>query len=97
MKPWRAAKNEPAKPANMPPMANAVELGVGGVDAERPAGDLVLAQRLPGAPDRQTAQPHRDVGGEQRQAEDQVVQEDRAIDGRELEAEGRGETVVDRR
>ena len=27
------------------------ELGVGGVDAERAAGDLVLAQRLPGAPD----------------------------------------------
>ena len=34
------------------------ELGVGGVDAERAAGDLVLAQRLPGAADRQPAQPH---------------------------------------
>ena len=34
------------------------ELGVGGVDAERTAGDLVLAQRLPGAPDRQAPQPH---------------------------------------
>ncbi len=34
------------------------ELGVGGVDAERAAGDLVLAQRFPGAADRQPAQPH---------------------------------------
>ena len=33
------------------------ELGVGGVDAERAAGDLVLAQRFPGAADRQPAQP----------------------------------------
>ena len=35
------------------------ELGVGRVDAERAAGDLILAQRLPGAPDRQPAQPQR--------------------------------------
>jgi hypothetical protein len=35
----------------MAPMAKARELGVGGVDAERAAGDLVLAQRLPGAAD----------------------------------------------
>ena len=33
------------------------ELGVGGVDAERAAGDLILAQGFPGAPDRQLAQP----------------------------------------
>ena len=26
MKPWRAAKNEPAKPANIAPIANAVSL-----------------------------------------------------------------------
>ena len=26
MKPWRAAKNEPAKPPNIAPMANAVSL-----------------------------------------------------------------------
>ena len=52
------------------------ELGVGGVDAERAAGDLVLAQRLPGAPDRQLAQAHGDEVGEQRQHQDQVVEED---------------------
>ncbi len=80
MKPWRAAKNEPAKPPNIAPMRERGELGVGGVDAERAAGDLVLAQRLPGAPDRQPAQPQRDEGGEQRQREDQVVEEDRAVD-----------------
>ena len=27
MKPWRVAKNAPAKPPNIAPMANAVELG----------------------------------------------------------------------
>ena len=40
------------------------ELGVAGVDAERTAGDLVLAQRLPGAPDRQAAQAQRHEIGE---------------------------------
>ena len=34
------------------------ELGVRGVDAERAAGDLVLAQGFPGPPDRQAAQAH---------------------------------------
>ena len=41
------------------------ELGVGGVDAERAAGDLVLAQRLPGAADRQAAQADRDEVGDE--------------------------------
>ncbi len=62
MKPCRAAKNEPAKPPNIAPMREGRELGVGGVDAERAAGDLVLAQRFPGAADRQAAQPHGDEG-----------------------------------
>ena len=56
------------------------ELGVGGVDAERAAGDLVLAQRFPGAADRQAAQADRDEGGQQREQQDQVVEEDRAVD-----------------
>ena len=30
-KPWRAAKKEPAKPANMAPMAKAVSLVLGGL------------------------------------------------------------------
>ena len=87
MKPCRAAKKQPAKPPNMAPSAKARELGVGGVDAERAAGDLILAQRLPGAPDRQASQPHRDEGRQQRQAEDDVVEEDRAVDRAELQPE----------
>ena len=59
------------------------ELGVGGVDAERAAGDFVLAQRLPGAADRQPAQPHGDEVGEQRQAEDDVVEEHLAVQRRD--------------
>ena len=79
MKPCRVAKNAPAKPPNMAPIANAVSLVVGGVDAERAAGDLVLAQRLPGAADRQPAQPHRHPVGQQRQRQDQVEQEHDAM------------------
>ena len=43
------------------------ELGVGGVDAERLAGRLVLAQRLPGAADRQPADALGEEVGDQRQ------------------------------
>ena len=70
------------------------ELGIGGVDAERAAGDLVLAQRLPGAADRQPAQPHGDEAGQQRQRQDQVIEKDDAIERREFEAEYRGKAVV---
>ena len=63
------------------------ELGVGRVDAERAAGDLVLAQRLPGAADRQAAQAHGDEVGEQRQRQDHVVEEDVEVDAVEFEAE----------
>ena len=67
-KPWRAAKKEPAKPPNMAPDREGGELGVGGVDAERAAGDLVLAQRFPGAADRQPAQPQGDEVGDEGEA-----------------------------
>ena len=70
------------------------ELGVGGVDAERAAGDLVFAQRFPGAPDRQAAQAQRDETGQQRQREDQIVKKDDAVERREFKAEQRGEAVV---
>ena len=43
------------------------ELGVGGVDAERAAGDLVLAQCFPGPADGQPAQAVGDEIGQQRQ------------------------------
>ena len=70
------------------------ELGVGGVDAERPAGDLVLAQRFPRPPDRQPAEPQRDEIGEEREREDQIEKKDRAVDRRVGEMEDRGEAVV---
>ena len=93
-KPWRTAKNEPARPPKKAPSANAVSLVLRGVDAERPAGDLVLAQRLPGAADRQPAQPQRHEIGEEREAEDDVIEEDLAVDRRVVDAEEIGEAVV---
>ena len=73
------------------------QLGRGGVDAERAAGDLVLAQRFPGAPDRQPAQPDRHPVGEQRQRQDQVEQEHDAVGRREFDAEFGREPVIARR
>ena len=70
------------------------ELGVGRVDAERAAGDLVLAQRLPGAPDRQAAQAQRDEIGQERQRQDQIEEEDRAVDRRVGQMKDRREAVV---
>ena len=70
------------------------ELGVGGVDAERAAGDLVLAKRLPGPADRQPAQPNRHEIGEEREREDQVEEKDRAVDRRVGQMEDRREPVV---
>ncbi|MEJ1975313.1 MAG: hypothetical protein WDN49_03835 [Acetobacteraceae bacterium] len=46
----------PAKPPNIAPMEKAVSLVTVDVDAEAAAGDLVLAQRLPGAAQGQAAQ-----------------------------------------
>ena len=79
-KPWRTAKNEPAKPPNIAPSANAVSLVLRRVDAERAAGDLVLAQSLPGASDRQPPEAQRDEVGHKRERQDQIEQEDRAVD-----------------
>jgi len=67
MKPCRAAKNEPAKPANIAPMAKAVSLVLVVLMPSERHGDLVFALRLPGAADRQSAQAHGDEAGEQRQ------------------------------
>ncbi len=66
------------------------------VEAERAAGDLIFAQRLPGAPDRQPAHAHGHEMGEQREAEDQVIEKDHAMDRREFQPECRGETRSDR-
>ena len=51
------------------------QFGVAGVDAERSAGDFVLAQCLPCAPDREPAQPLCDEIGDQRERQDDVNRE----------------------
>ena len=53
------------------------QLGVGDIDAERPAGHLILPQRLPRSAERQAAQAERDPVGQQSQAEDDVIEENR--------------------
>ena len=87
------AEERAGKTAEAGPDGERRELGVGGVDAERAAGDLVLAQRLPRAPDRQAAQAQGDPGGEQGQPQDHVEEEDGAIERRELEPEDGGEAA----
>ena len=69
------------------------ELGVGGVDAERAAGDLVLAQRLPGAADRQAAQPLVTKAVSSASSQDQVVEEDLVVGRAHRQAEDLGEAV----
>ena len=70
------------------------QLGVGGVDAERAAGDLVFAQRLPCAADRQPAQAHGNKGSEQRERENDIIKENDAIERRELQPEDCGKAVI---
>ena len=81
MKPCRAAKNAPAKPPNMAPMANAVSLVFTVSMPERAAGDLVLAQSFPSSPDRQPPHAARDPVGQQRQHKDQIEQKDQPVQG----------------
>ena len=93
-KPWRTAKNEPAKPPNMAPMAKAVSLVlVVLMPSERQA---ISSSRSASQarPDRQLAQPHGDEVGEQREREDQVVEEDDPVHRVELEPEERREAAV---
>ena len=87
MKACRVAKNAPAKPPNMAPMREGRQLGVGRIDAERAAGDLVLAQRFPGAAERQAAQAQGEPVGQQREREDHVIEEDDPLARAEVDAE----------
>ncbi len=80
MKPCRAAKNEPAKPANIAPMAKAVSLVLVVLMPSERQAISSSRKRLPGAADRQPAQPHRDEGGQQRQRQDDVIEKDDAIE-----------------
>ena len=70
------------------------QLGVGGIDAERAAGDLVLAQGFPGATHRQAPQADGDECCEQGQSENEVVQEDGPVDRRKLQPKYGSETIV---
>ena len=83
----------PGKPAEHCAHRKGGEFGRRGVDAERAAGDLVFAQRLPGAADRQTAQPQRDPVGDERERENEVVQEHDAVGRRIVQTERRGKAV----
>ena len=91
MKAWRVAKNAPAKPPKQAPMANAVSLVIGDVDAERAAGHLVLPQCLPGPAQRQRGAAERDPVGQQGEAEDDVIEENHALADIRLDAEKAGE------
>ncbi len=73
------------------------ELGRRGVDAERAAGDFILAQRFPGAADGEPAQADRYPVGEQRQRQDQIKQKDDAVGRREFDAESGRQPIVARR
>ena len=60
-------------------MPKAESLHVRRIDAERAARDLVLAQRLPGAPDRQPPQAQGEQIGDQRQRQDHEIEKDDAL------------------
>ncbi len=70
------------------------ELGVRRVDAERPAGDLVLPQGFPRPPDRQAPKAQRHEVGQKRERDDDVEQEDGALDRRVFHAEQMREAFV---
>src|ERR1700755_2713901 len=89
MKPCRVAKNAPAKPPNIAPVANAVSLVV-----------VVLmpsarqATSSSGSPSQEAAQADRDPVGQKRERQDHVEQKYDAMGRREFDAEFCGETVI---
>ena len=94
MKPWRVAKNEPAKPPNIAPMAKAVSLVlVVLMPSERQAisSSRSASQARPTGSRRRRM---RHAVGEQREREDHVVEEHDAVGRGEFEPEGRGEAAV---
>ena len=93
-KPWRTAKNEPAKPPNIAPSANAVSLVVVVLMPSDRQAISSSRKRLPGAADRQPAQPQRDEIGQERERKDQIEKKDRAVDRRVGQVEDRREAVV---
>ena len=97
MKPWRVAKNEPAKPPNIAPMAKAVSLVlVVLMPSERQAisSSRSASQARPTGRRRSRSVTKLVT---KREREDQVIEEDDAVDRRERQAEDRGEAVVARR
>src|SRR6185295_6047702 len=61
------------------------ELDVGRVDAERAAGELVLAQGFPGAPDRQFADAQSKEVGDERHRQDHEIKKGHAVLWRKLQ------------
>ena len=76
------AEERAREPAEQRPHGERGELGVDRVDPERAAGDLVLAQGLPGAPHGQPAHALGDERDDERQPQDDVIEKDRAVHGR---------------
>src|SRR4029450_3523960 len=95
MKPWRAAKNEPAKPPKPAPMAKAVSLVLVVVMPSDRQGISALRIASPPPPPRRRHPPQaqRDPVGQQRQPQDDVEEEDGAVEGGELQAEEGGEAL----
>ena len=85
--PCFAAKKRPREASEHGADGKSAELCGDGVDAKRAAGDFVLAQSLPGAPNGQAPQPQRDEIGEQRQHKDDVIKENGPVDRIEFEPE----------
>ena len=82
MKPCVAEKMPPEMPPNDAPIANASSFMLRGVDAHRAGGDLVLADRLPGAADARVLQPQVDDDDDEQHQHQQVVVLDRAGEAR---------------
>src|SRR5260221_7968516 len=73
-------KERPGKPREHGADRESRELGVARIDAEGTAGDLVLAQSLPGAADRQLSNSQREPAGDEGEQQDDVIQPDDTMD-----------------
>ena len=87
MKPWRVAKNTPAKPANSAPIAKAESLMFVGLMPSARQAISSSRKRFPGAADRQPAQRRVKKLVEQRERQDDEVEEDDPLHRLKVDAE----------
>ena len=87
MKPCLVAKKAPAKPAEHGAQCEGRQLGVGGVDAQRPAGNFVFTQGFPSAPDWQLAQTHGHEVGYQSEDQNEIEEENDPVHGGIMKSE----------